>query len=224
MKRAIVIVAGGSGKRMGTDIPKQFLIVGGKPVLASTIERFHTYDAQMQIVLVLPENQITYWQTLCAEYQFNIKHTIAKGGETRFHSVKNGLAAVVDAEVVGVHDGVRPLVSVATVERCFDCAAKYGTAVPVMPAVESVRFIDADGSSHAVNRAQIRMVQTPQMFQYDILMNSYNQPYTDLFTDDASVVETAGHAITLIEGNKENIKLTTPDDLVYAKMLMAKEK
>ena len=222
MKRAIVIVAGGSGKRMGTDIPKQFLIVGGKPVLASTIERFHTYDAQMQIVLVLPQSQIAYWHKLTAEYHIDIKHQIVSGGETRFHSVKNGLSAIKDADVVGVHDGVRPLVSTATIDRCFDSATQHGSAVPVMPSVESVRFVDENGTSHAVDRARVRMVQTPQVFRYDILTNSYQQPYSDLFTDDASVVEAAGYTITLVDGNKENIKLTTPDDLVYAEMLMAK--
>lgn len=220
MKKAIIIVAGGKGLRMGGDIPKQFLPVKGLPVLMRTLQRFHEYDANMQIVLVLPVSQQDYWKGLCDKYQLSIPYTLANGGETRFHSVSNGIAKVdADVSLIGVHDGVRPFVSVATIAACYDEAAKSGAVVPVTDVVETVRHIE-DASSVTVPRSEYRLVQTPQVFDATLLRNAYRQPYTDFFTDDASVVERFGHDVVLVRGNRENIKITTPYDMTIAEVLV----
>lgn len=218
----IIIVAGGKGLRMGGDIPKQFLPVGGIPVLMRTMMRFHEYSPELQIILVLPKTQQEYWNSLCRQHQFNIPYMLADGGKTRFHSVQNGLALVPDDAdgVVGVHDGVRPFVSVETIARCYDEARQSGAVVPVIPVVETVRHITADGVSHTVPRDEYRLVQTPQCFSIQLLKAANKQPYSDGFTDDASVVESFGHEIRLVEGNRENIKLTTPGDMKMAEMLI----
>ncbi|MCK8621191.1 2-C-methyl-D-erythritol 4-phosphate cytidylyltransferase [Prevotella sp. E13-27] len=218
----IIIVAGGKGLRMGGDIPKQFLPVGGIPVLMRTMMRFHEYSPELQIILVLPKTQQEYWNSLCRQHQFNIPYILADGGKTRFHSVQNGLALVPDDTdgVVGVHDGVRPFVSVETIARCYDEARQSGAVVPVIPVVETVRHLDADGVSHTVPRDEYRLVQTPQCFSIQLLKAANEQPYNDGFTDDASVVESFGHEIRLVEGNRENIKLTTPGDMKMAEMLI----
>ncbi len=218
----IIIVAGGKGLRMGGDIPKQFLPVGGIPVLMRTMMRFHEYSPELQIILVLPKTQQEYWNSLCRQHQFNIPYILADGGKTRFHSVQNGLALVPDDAdgVVGVHDGVRPFVSVETIARCYDEARQSGAVVPVIPVVETVRHLDADGVSHTVPRDEYRLVQTPQCFSIQLLKAANEQPYNDGFTDDASVVESFGHEIRLVEGNRENIKLTTPGDMKMAEMLI----
>ena len=219
MKKAVVIVAGGKGLRMGGDVPKQFLPVGGKPVLMLTISRFLEYDKAMQVVLVLPVSQQEYWRQLCAEYHFSEPHIVADGGETRFHSVKNGLSVVApDVTLVGVHDGVRPFVSVATIAACYDEARLSGAVVPVIPVVETVRHLTDDGGSETVSRDDYRLVQTPQVFDAALLRHAYTQEYTSFFTDDASVVEALGHAVTLVDGNRENIKITTPSDLAIAEV------
>lgn len=218
--KAVVIVAGGKGLRMGGDIPKQFIPVNSKPVLMRTIERFLEYDAAMQVVLVLPESQMDYWHELCDTYNFRCPYTIAKGGETRFHSVKNGLAEVSDsASLIGVHDGVRPFVSVQTIASCYDEASQKGAVVPVIDIVETVRHIESSGRSATVPRSEYQLVQTPQVFDACLLRSAYSQPYTDFFTDDASVVESFGHEISLVKGNRENIKITTPFDLAIANVL-----
>lgn len=214
MRNAVIIVAGGKGLRMGGDIPKQFLVVDGMPILMHTISRFAEWDGTMEIVVVLPESQQQYWRELCREYGFDIRHTIATGGKERFHSVKNGLAVVpAECGLVAVHDGVRPYVSHETIARCFDAAARYGAAVPVTPVVETIRHIEPDGRSITVPRADYRLVQTPQVFRTDLLRRAYEQEFTTTFTDDASVVEAMGIEVTLVEGNRENIKITTPADL-----------
>lgn len=219
-RRAVVIVAGGKGLRMGGDIPKQFLPVAGKPVLMHTIERFLEYDAHMQVVLVLPQSQQKYWRSLCDEYNFNAPYVIANGGETRFHSVRNGIEKVADdVQLIGVHDGVRPFVSKQTIAACYSEAAKTEAVVPVIEVVETVRHLIADGESETVARSEYRLVQTPQVFASTLLRNAYSQPYTDFFTDDASVVERFGHKVTLVEGNRENIKITTPFDLTIAEAM-----
>ena len=219
--KAVVIVAGGNGLRMGADIPKQFLPVGGKPVLMRTIERFYLYDSSMQIVLVLPEEQQEYWRELCRKHGFTIPHAIASGGATRFHSVKNGLSCVADdAELIGVHDGVRPFVSEQTIRACYDEAGRSGAVVPVIPVVETVRHLRGDGASETVARDDYKLVQTPQVFSSRLLRAAYGQDYVSFFTDDASVVERFGHAVTLVEGNRENIKITTPFDLTVAEALV----
>ncbi len=219
---AVIIVAGGKGLRMGGDIPKQFLPIGGKPVLMRTIERFLQYDKGMQVVLVLPESQQGYWQSLCEQHRFSQLYTLATGGETRFHSVKNGLAKVSpDATLIGVHDGVRPFVSVETIGACYEEANRSEAVVPVTDVVETLRHISPEGGPSAtVPRSDYRLVQTPQIFSAPLLRQAYNQPYTDFFTDDASVVERFGHSVTLVQGNRENIKITTPFDLMIAPALL----
>ena len=218
MKKYIIIVAGGKGLRMGGDIPKQFLPVCGKPVLMRTLEAFHAYDASMRLILVLPVSQQAYWKQLCEEYQFDLVHEIANGGETRFHSVKNGLALVKEDGLVGVHDGVRPFVSQEVITRCYEEAASLKAVIPVIGVVETVRHLTEEGSE-TVPRDQYKLVQTPQVFDVALLRRAYQQEYTDLFTDDASVVEALGEKVYLVEGNRENIKLTTPFDLKLAELL-----
>jgi 2-C-methyl-D-erythritol 4-phosphate cytidylyltransferase len=217
-----IIVAGGKGLRMGSDIPKQFLPIGGKPVLMRTLERFREYDAALQIILVLPEAQQAFWHQLCEEYHFDVEYTLANGGQTRFHSVQNGLAKVPDDAigVVGVHDGVRPFPSVEVIRNCYDTARTAKAVIPVIPVVETVRQIFCNGLTRTVPRDEYRLVQTPQTFDIQLLKAANRQPYNDGFTDDASVVESYGHAITLVEGNRENIKITTPYDLKIAEVLV----
>lgn len=215
----VLIVAGGKGLRMGADIPKQFLPVGGKPVLMRTLEAFYAYNQDMRIILVLPHGQQDYWKRLCGEYRFDIPHSIADGGETRFHSVRNGLALVDEPGLVGVHDGVRPFVSQEVIARCYVLAATELAVVPVVKVVETVRRL-TDAGSITVNRDEYRLVQTPQVFDGEVLKQAYSQPYTSAFTDDASVVEAWGVPVTLTEGNRENIKITTPFDLKVAAALL----
>lgn len=214
-----LIVAGGKGLRMGTDLPKQFLPIGGKPVLMRTLEAFHAYDEAMRIILVLPHDQQAYWQGLCAEYRFTVPHLVAEGGETRFHSVRNGLALVEAPGRVGVHDGVRPFVSREVMARCYALASERQAVVPVIPVVETVRHLTGE-ESRTVNRDEYCLVQTPQVFDVELLKRAYEQSYTPAFTDDASVVEALGVSVTLTEGNRENIKITTPFDLRVAEALL----
>lgn len=227
----VIIVAGGKGLRMGSDIPKQFLPVGGKPVLMRTLERFREYSPTLQIILVLPKAQQDYWRQLCQQYQFPLpveegvrggSYLLADGGETRFHSVQNGLALIPDdAEgVVGVHDGVRPFPSIEVIRNCYETAREKKAVIPVIPVVETVRQLEG-ATSFTVPRDEYRLVQTPQCFDIQLLKAANRQPYNDGFTDDASVVEAFGHAITLVEGNRENIKITTPYDLKIAEVLTA---
>jgi 2-C-methyl-D-erythritol 4-phosphate cytidylyltransferase len=218
MKKHIIIVAGGKGLRMGGEIPKQFLPICGKPVLMRTLETFHAYDSAIHIILVLPVSQQAYWKELCAEYYFALPHDVADGGETRFHSVMNGLAKVEGEGLVGVHDGVRPFVSQEVIARCYEEAAEKKAVIPVIGVVETVRQL-VDGESVTVPRDQYKLVQTPQVFDVALLRKAYHQEYTDMFTDDASVVEALGEKVHLVEGNRENIKLTTPFDLKLAELL-----
>ena len=217
----VIIVAGGKGLRMGSDIPKQFLPIGGIPVLMRTIERFREYSPTLQIILVLPKTQQDYWQQLCKEYDFKVEYQLADGGETRFHSVQHGLALIPDdAEgVVGVHDGVRPFPSIEVIRNCYETARKAKAVIPVIPVVETVRHLK-DETSETVPRSDYRLVQTPQTFDIQLLKSANRQPYNDNFTDDASVVEAYGFDITLVEGNRENIKITTPYDLKIAEVLI----
>lgn len=222
MQNYVIIVAGGKGLRMGSDVPKQFLRVGGKPILMHTLETFHSADDELRIILVLPAEQQSYWHELCNEHQFSVPHQIATGGETRFHSVGNGLALIPDGEeesVVGVHDGVRPFVSKEVILRCYEVAREQGTAIPVVPVVETLRQVLPEGDSLTVDRNLYRLVQTPQVFRVGILKEAYRQPYLPSFTDDASVVEALGHRIALVDGNRENVKITTPSDLIFAERL-----
>lgn len=218
MKKHVIIVAGGKGLRMGGDIPKQFVPVGGKPVLMRTLEAFHAYDSSMHLIVVLPVTQQAYWKELCDSYRFTLPHEVADGGETRFHSVANGLAKVVGDGWVGVHDGVRPFVSQEVISRCYDEVREKKAVIPVIGVVETVRRLTEAGSE-TVPRDCYKLVQTPQVFEVDLLRRAYRQPYTDAFTDDASVVEALGEQVYLVEGNRENIKLTTPSDLRMAEYL-----
>lgn len=203
---------------MGADVPKQFLPIGGKPILMRTLERFREFSAEVEIILVLPESQQDYWKTLCEQFHFTLTHQLANGGETRFHSVRNGLALVPDdAEgVVGVHDGVRPFPSVDVIRSCYETARSAKAVIPVIPVVETLRHM-TEGTKP---RGDYRLVQTPQCFDVQLLKAAYQQPYDDGFTDDASVVEAFGFDITLVEGNRENIKITTPYDLKIAEALL----
>ncbi len=217
----IIIVAGGKGLRMGSDIPKQFLPIGGKPILMRTLERFRDYSEKLQIILVLPIAQQDYWRQLCEQYHFEVTYQLANGGQTRFHSVQNGLALIPDdvEGVVGVHDGVRPFPSVEVIRNCYETARTAKAVIPVIPVVETVRHIEGEGSV-TVPRGDYRLVQTPQTFDIQLLKAANRQPYNDGFTDDASVVESFGHQITLVEGNRENIKITTPYDMKIAEVLI----
>ena len=216
-----IIVAGGKGTRMGSDIPKQFLPVNGLPVLMQTIKRFKECGDGLEIIIVLPKEQHEYWYELCKKHRFTSTYTVAEGGETRFHSVKNGLAMIPDdAEgIVGVHDGVRPFPSVEVIRNCYETARTAKAVVPVIPVVETLIHIDGQGNSETVPRDSYRLVQTPQAFDIQLLKRAYKQPYQDSFTDDASVVDSIGQEITLIDGNRENIKITTPFDLRMARIL-----
>ena len=207
--------------RMGSDIPKQFLPIGGKPVLMRTLERFREYSPTLQIILVLPKAQQDYWHQLCKDYNFEVEYVLADGGETRFHSVQNGLAKIPDdAEgVVGVHDGVRPFPSIDVIRNCYETARTAKAVIPVIPVVETVRHLQGN-SSETVPRSDYRLVQTPQTFDIQLLKAANKQPYNDGFTDDASVVEAFGFNITLVEGNRENIKITTPYDMKIAEVLI----
>ena len=221
MEKYVIIVAGGKGLRMGGDIPKQFVPINGMPVLMRTIEAFYAYDTQINIILVLPSAHQAYWKELCEEYHFSIPYQLANGGETRFHSVKNGLALIPSTGgVVGVHDGVRPFVAQSVIKECYEQAVQLQAVVPVTEVVETVRYIREDGGSETVPRDRYKLVQTPQVFTIDLLKKAYAQEYIPLFTDDASVVEHCGATVHWVKGNRENIKLTTPFDLKVAEALL----
>lgn len=222
MTRYAIIVAGGKGVRMGGDVPKQFRLLCGRPVLMHTIEAFRAAYADIRLIMVLPAAQHAYWESLCIEHRFDIPLATADGGETRSHSVKNGLSLIpMDAEgLVAVHDGVRPLVDVGTIHCCFEQAERSGAAVPVTPVVETLRCILPEGGSQTVDRSCYCLVQTPQVFRIDLLREAYRQPYQSTFTDDASVVEALGATVSLVEGNRENLKLTTPADLLLAESVL----
>lgn len=228
MKHAVLIVAGGRGLRMGGDLPKQFIPFRGKPVLMHTLEAFYRWNPSAELLLVLPEDHQDYWRMLCKEIGCEVPHRIVTGGETRFHSVRNGLRSLEEQYeltqelLIAVHDGVRPFVSEEEINACFTEAGKSGAAIPVVPMVDSLRELEGEGS-HPVDRSRYVAVQTPQVFQSDILWKAYQQPWSELFTDDASVVETMGTVIRTVPGNSMNIKITTPFDLLVAKALFAQE-
>lgn len=222
MKKYVIIVAGGSGNRMQSDVPKQFLVLQGLPVLMHTIKLFKRYDASIDVILVLPVEQIAYWKDLCEKYAFNIEFKVVGGGKTRFNSVKNGLQEITEEGVVAIHDGVRPFASIATISNAFHKASALGAAIPVLDMHESLRFADQN-TNYAVNRDNLKIVQTPQVFKTTIIKSAYEKEYAPEFTDDASVVERAGFKIELISGNRENIKLTTPFDLKIGEVILNKD-
>ncbi len=210
-----IIVAGGSGSRMQHQLPKQFIEVAGKPILMHTIERFYTYNSSLRIIVVLPQEQLTAWRELCRKHTFKVFHMTVTGGATRFQSVKNGLGAVMGDGLIAVHDGVRPFVDVEIIREAFKAAEQHGSAVVAVSPKDSIRELSEEGS-HAVQRDKYKLVQTPQCFKADILRKAYEQPEQEYFTDDASVVESIGESIKLIEGSYRNIKITTPEDLILA--------
>ena len=218
-KKFAVIVAGGSGNRMKTTTPKQFLPIAGKPVLMHTLRAFHRFNSAIEIILVLPKNQVKTWESLCRKHNFTIPFTLAYGGSTRFESVKNGLNLVAENSIVFIHDGVRPLVSEQTLANCLKTTTEKGNALPVIPVSESVRFIDNNGNK-ALDRSKYFLVQTPQTFRSNEIKKAYQQAYSPLFSDDASVLENTGASIHTVLGNRENIKITFPEDIRFAEVLL----
>lgn len=214
-----MIVAGGTGTRMNTGIPKQFLLLENRPVLMHTIEVFRKYDLNIRIIVVLPENQTDTWKGLCDHHNFEVGHELGYGGDTRFHSVKKNLFLVPDDCLIGIHDGVRPLVSLETIERCYSGALKFGNAIPCIRIPETLRRVD-ETTSVQVDRDLYRLIQTPQVFKANILKRAYEQNYQEEFTDDAGVIENAGYSIHLVNGNSENIKITYKNDLKTAAALI----
>lgn len=217
-KHNAIIVAGGKGLRMGSELPKQFMPISGKPVLMRTIEAFYNFDNSIDIILVLPISHQEYWEGLCDEYKFDIPHTVATGGETRFHSVKNGLM-LVEQGLVAVQDGVRPFASKTLIKRCFEAAKEYKAVVPVINSTDSLREMTSNTESRIIDRSKIRLVQTPQIFDVELLKEAYRSDYKETYTDDASVVEAMGGNIHLVEGETTNIKITTPFDLKIGEII-----
>ncbi len=218
-KKFALIMAGGSGTRMQNAVPKQFLDLEGKPVLMHTFNTFRQFDSSIEFVLVLPENQIENWERLCLKHSFNVPVKIALGGENRFQSVKNGLELIPSEGIVFIHDGVRPLVSAKTLGNCYETAVEKGNALPVVPVAESVRWIEGE-ENKALDRSKYYLVQTPQTFQSSLIKVAYEQDYSEWFTDDASVLESTGARIFPVEGNRENIKITFPEDLRVAALFL----
>jgi 2-C-methyl-D-erythritol 4-phosphate cytidylyltransferase len=219
LKRYALIVAGGSGTRMNGPVPKQFMLLAGKPVLMHTLKRFATFDPTIEIILVLPSAQFDYWKELCNQYGFQVPHWLVAGGDVRFESVKNGLSQIIGDGLVAIHDGVRPLVSHETIDKCFICAADKGNAIPVLPVVESIRKVEGKMNSQ-VDREKFVAIQTPQVFRVSEIKQAYEQDFNSNFTDDATVLERLGNQINLVEGNRENIKITHASDLIIAEALL----
>lgn len=235
-KKAIILVAGGSGTRMQQNLPKQYLPLGNRCVLMYTIDVFHRFDTEAQIILVLSRDHHDIWKELCEKYKYDTPHEVTYGGQTRFHSVQNGLALLNDdIDLVAVHDGVRPFVSSEVIQLAFEQAQKTGTAIPVVPAIDSLRRVKGNqgvdnqaleagytGPNMSVSRSEYVQVQTPQIFNREVLVEAYKQSFDAEFTDDASVVEKHGYEICLTLGNRENIKLTTPWDMQIAEIMIEK--
>jgi 2-C-methyl-D-erythritol 4-phosphate cytidylyltransferase len=219
MRKFVVITAGGSGARMNSDLPKQFIEIAGKPLLFHTIDAFVDYAPDIELVLVLSDQYVSYWENLCKKYKYSFKHLVTTGGPTRFQSVKSGLNLVPNGALVAIHDSVRPLVSKKTIESVFYFAEKYGNAVPAVEVFDSLRITD-HALSKPLLRDKVRIVQTPQCFKSDLIKDAYNQNFHENFTDDATVLESKGHGVRLVEGNRENIKITAPEDFIYAQALL----
>lgn len=220
MKKYAIIVAGGSGKRMKSEIPKQFLELEGKPILMYTLEQFAQVEQDIKIIVVLPENQVEFWKELCEEQKFTIDHDVVVGGIERFYSVKNGLSTIVEEEaVVAIHDGVRPFVEVSSLQKSFTETENLRATTLAVPLKDSIRELSKEGSV-TVDRSQYQLVQTPQTFHLKLIQEAYQQPYLGTFTDDASVVEAMGEKVHLIEGDYNNIKITSPEDLVFGEAIL----
>lgn len=215
----MIVVAGGKGLRFGSSIPKQFLPIAGKPILMRTLEKIKQADALIKIVLVLPKEHQDYWLLLCNEYSFDLEHKIVEGGDERFFSVKNGLDFINEESIIGVHDGVRPFVSSKVINNCFEVAQNNNNAIPAIKPIETVR-IKVDERTQTFDRNNVYLIQTPQCFCSRTLKKAYSQCFDEIFTDDASVVEALGVEINIIEGNRENIKITNQLDIIYAETLI----
>jgi len=216
-----IIVAGGSGSRMGGDIAKQFMSLGDKPVIVTTIERFLSLSFPLEIIVVLPSNYKEYWKSYCFENRFNFRHTLVSGGLTRFHSVKNALKYVGRGGLVAIHDGVRPFVTKEYIEELYAIADEKGAVIPVISPIDSMRVKREDGTTEVTDRHRYLMVQTPQVFSTDLILDAYKQAYSPAFTDDATVVESMGAKIHLVQGKAVNIKLTRPEDMLLAKAILS---
>ncbi|MBN2520137.1 MAG: 2-C-methyl-D-erythritol 4-phosphate cytidylyltransferase [Bacteroidales bacterium] len=219
MNKYVVIVAAGKGDRMKSENPKQFIEANGKPLLMYTIEKFYQYDHKILIIVVLPAEYINFWEKLCKIHGFNIKHKIVKGGKTRFQSSLNGINAIHNDGIVAIHDGVRPCISYDTIKRCFETTEKYGNAIPCVPIIDSMRKVENE-KNYPVDRRKYYAIQTPQTFRVDLIKEAYKLPYKKDYTDDAMVFEANGHKINLVEGNIENIKITTNTDLIFIETLL----
>ncbi len=216
--KAVIIVAGGVGSRMQADIPKQFLLLAGKPVLMHSLEKFKAYDPEITVIVAMHTDYTDYWKELCRKYAFSLPHQIVPGGKTRFHSVKNALDLIGNEVFTAVHDAARPLISPELIQRLFEAAAQSGAAIPAISVSESVRSVQ-NGNSRPVDRSNLRLIQTPQVFETEILKSAYRLVYRPEFTDDASVVEAYRQSITLVEGEPQNIKITNPVDIKIAEAL-----
>lgn len=219
-KKYAVIVAGGKGTRMGSSIPKQFLPLLSLPVLCHSVLAFSHTIRDIKIILVAPEDQMDSARTILKSYTGQVDLTIVAGGETRFHSVQNGLKHIKEDGIVFIHDAVRPLISGELIARCFEHTMLHGSAIPSIPVADSMRIIGDDGISHAVNRDKVRIIQTPQTFLTSIIVPAFNREYDPSFTDEATVAEAAGATVHLVEGDKDNIKITTPGDMIIADTLL----
>jgi 2-C-methyl-D-erythritol 4-phosphate cytidylyltransferase len=214
-----IITAGGLGTRMGTPVPKQFLELNGLPVIMHSMQAFAKYSNTIRIILVLPAEWDDGWSMLCEKYDFQLKHAVCYGGKTRFQSVKNGLKHVKTDGLVAIHDAVRPLLETSLIETCYEAAQQMGNAIPAIPLVDSIRELRG-GESRPVDRDHFRLIQTPQVFDAALIRKAYDQAYRASFTDDATVLESIGVAIHLVEGNRKNIKITSPEDLIVAKAFL----
>jgi len=218
MKKAAIIVAGGSGSRMGGEVPKQFQLIGNKPVVLWSLAAFYNYDPKIHLILVIPQDHFSLWETLREEFKPAFNVTLVAGGEERYHSVQNGLKAITDEDIIAIHDGVRPFIDLVTITRCFDAAHKTGTAIPVIESVDSIRLLIPDGS-RPLKRRDVKRVQTPQVFRREVIQKAYSQSFKDGFTDEATVCEMSGCKVTLVEGSKLNLKITTPEDMMLAEIV-----
>jgi 2-C-methyl-D-erythritol 4-phosphate cytidylyltransferase len=216
---ALVVVAGGSGQRMGSAVPKQYLDLQGKPVIIRTLERFYLYDPRIKIVVVLAKNHLKFWEKICSSSEAAMGSKVVTGGENRYDSVKNGLKEIPDGCIVGIHDAVRPLVSLETIGRCYRAAAESGSGIPVIEIQDSVRLITESGSEN-LERANLRKVQTPQVFKSELIREAYEHGFAPSVTDDASVYESHHGIPTLVAGNPENIKITKAADLTLASLII----
>ena len=222
VKQAVIFVAGGTGTRMGSPLPKQFLTLNNTPILIHTLRNFYSFSRNFEMIVVMHHDYISFWKDLCLQFEDVPEHTVVAGGEERFHSVKNGIEAVSsDVQHIAIHDAVRPLVSHETLTRCFNTLNEHNAVVPAIPINDSIREVHGV-LNKSVDRSLYKRIQTPQCFESSMLKEAYSKPFSPLFTDDASVVEANGHSVFLVEGNLENIKITSPIDLIVGESLTAK--